>query len=62
MTRLIVRMNHDEWVALIEWAQKEYRDPRAQAALIIREVLLQKGLLNNETIHKEKINGTQTKE
>jgi len=60
MARLIIQMNTNEWEALVKLAQIEYRDPRAQAALIIREVLLQKGLLKNEIVHKENINGTQT--
>ena len=54
MTRLILQMNNDVWEALLEWSRREYRDPRAQAALIIRDALQKAGLLKPETETSEK--------
>jgi hypothetical protein len=45
MVRIIIDLSEVEKLALLKYAEKEYRDPRAQAALIIRENLEQHGLL-----------------
>lgn len=43
--RLPVLLDAKTLTALRVLAQKEYRDPRAQAAVIIREALVNRGLL-----------------
>jgi hypothetical protein len=45
MTRITVSLKEAEKTALLELANEELRDPRAQAALIIRTELERRGLL-----------------
>ena len=45
MTRMTVKIQSNECAALVALAQRELRDPRAQAALIIRNGLERMGLL-----------------
>ena len=45
MNRLNVYIQQDERVALLHLAQNERRDPRDQAALLIRQRLEQLGLM-----------------
>jgi hypothetical protein len=48
MTRLTVTLADQEKIALRTLAEKEFRDPRAQAALIIRQELERLGLLQGK--------------
>ena len=45
MTRITISLQDPEKTALRALAQKEFREPRAQAALIIRKELERLGLL-----------------
>lgn len=45
MTRITLTLNDFEKVALLALAEREYRDPRLQAALIIRKELEKQGLI-----------------
>lgn len=47
MARIMITMSKEEKEALILLSQKELRDPRSQAALIIRQHLQDIGLINN---------------
>ena len=45
MTRITITLSDEEKTALRSLSEKEFRDPRMQAAFIIRESLVQHGLL-----------------
>jgi hypothetical protein len=45
MARVIVTLKADELDALIELAERERRDPRSEAALLLREKLIECGCL-----------------
>jgi hypothetical protein len=45
MLRITITLNEQEKRALIALAEKEFRDPRSQAALIIRMELQRQGLI-----------------
>jgi hypothetical protein len=45
MTRITLTLRDDEKTALITLAAREFRDPRMQAALLIRRGLEQRGLI-----------------
>jgi hypothetical protein len=45
MPILQIALSHSEQTALSNLAEREYRDPRAQARLIIRRALRRRGLL-----------------
>ena len=45
MRRITVTLQQDEREALVKLAQRERRDPRAQAAVILRRELERRGLL-----------------
>jgi hypothetical protein len=45
MTRITVTLSQNERAALWELAQRERRDPRNQAALLLRRELERRGLL-----------------
>ena len=45
MNRITLTLNDEERTALIILAEKEFRDPRAQAALIIHKELERQGLI-----------------
>lgn len=45
MLRITITLNEQEKKALLVLAEKEFRDPRAQAALIIRMELQRQGLI-----------------
>lgn len=49
MSRIILTLNQDEREALGALAQRERRDPRAQAALLLREILIARGFLPAES-------------
>lgn len=46
MTRITISLRDQEKTALRALAEMEFRDPRAQAALIIRQELKRRGLLD----------------
>ena len=46
MTRITISLRDQEKTALRALAEKEFRDPRAQAALIIRQELERRGFLH----------------
>ena len=46
--KLVISLDGDERVALVRLAERERRDPRAQAALMIRRELERQGLLPSE--------------
>ena len=48
MARIFITLKPQERDALRTLAEREFRDPRAQAALIIREALEKRGLLPAE--------------
>lgn len=48
MTRITISLKETEKMALLELADKEFRDPRAQAALIIRTELERLGFLQTD--------------
>jgi len=48
MLRLFVPLRPEEHEALIRWASRERRDPRSQAALLLRRELERLGLLKPE--------------
>lgn len=50
MSRVTVTLNPDERSALIALAQRERRDPRDQAAIVIRRALESAGLLPAEDL------------
>lgn len=45
MIRVIINLHKSELKALVNLAEREYRDTRQQAALIIRQELARRGLL-----------------
>ena len=55
MARIMISLETKEKAALIELALQEYRDPRAQAALIIRRELERKNLLPSQLKDMERI-------
>lgn len=50
MARLTITLEVTEKSALIEYAEREFRDPRAQAAMIIREELQRRGFLSTKSL------------
>jgi hypothetical protein len=50
MARVVVTLEADEKNALYVLAERRFRDPRAQAALIIRSELERQGLLPSHRI------------
>jgi hypothetical protein len=48
MRRVSINLYEEEKQALIELAERERRDPRQQAAVIIRRELVRRGLLKAE--------------
>lgn len=52
MTRVMVRLDAQEQRALWHWAEIERRDPRAQAALLIRRALESAGYLKMDSLTK----------
>lgn len=48
MVRIVIPLQKDEGEALILFAAYEHRDPKVQAALIIRKELQRRGLLPPE--------------
>lgn len=59
MARVVVYLRDQEQSALYQLAIKEYRAPRAQAALIIRKELERLGLLEVESGFQEVGHGRQ---
>lgn len=45
MPRVVLTVSEDERRALVDLARSELRDPRAQAALLLRQSLIEIGLL-----------------
>lgn len=56
MVRLTVPLDKDEQLALIALSDNESRDPRRQAAVIIRKALEDVGLLKPKTLKREAAN------
>lgn len=54
MARLIIQLCEDDMKALRILAEKELRDPRSQALLLIRQSLQKSGILNLQNIPKGK--------
>ncbi len=50
MSRVMIPLEDDEREALLNLAQCEKRDPRQQAALLVRESLERRGLLASHII------------
>ena len=48
MNRIYIPVDQVTKAALIELAEKELRDPRYQAAVIIRDELIRRGFLSKE--------------
>ena len=46
MPKLVIFLNRKEEDALVKLAEREFRDPRSQAAYIIREALKNLGLIS----------------
>lgn len=53
MARMTIQLPIDERDALFQLARREYRNPREQAALIIRRELERRGLLPTEGVAAE---------
>lgn len=49
MTRITISVSEAERKALCTLAVNEFRDPRAQAALIVRQELIRRGLISEES-------------
>ena len=49
MTRITITLSDEEKAALRSLSEKEFRDPRMQAALIIRRELEKQGLVESES-------------
>lgn len=62
MARIIVTLKQHERDALFAVAERELRDPRAQAALMIRVELERLGLLSKKNQHSKKATSTDIKE
>ena len=50
MAKVIIHLRDHELTALNDLAQREYRTPKAQAALIIRRELQKLGIIPDETL------------
>jgi hypothetical protein len=48
MNKIFIRLDERTVQALVRLSRKEYRDPRAQAALIIQQDLERRGLLSED--------------
>ncbi len=48
MLRLVINLRPEEREALVRWAARQRRDPREQAALVLRRELERRGLLQSE--------------
>ncbi len=48
MSRIPILLDEETAAGLVALARQEYRDPRAQAALIIRQELERRGLLQSD--------------
>lgn len=59
MTRIMVTLRQDEREALRVLAERERRDPRDQAALLIRGELERRGLLLPDRQHNEQAQAGQ---
>lgn len=64
MARVVVLLEQDERDALCALAEREFRDPRAQAALIIRRELERAGLVRSkrERLRDEPSTESQTRD
>jgi hypothetical protein len=51
MAKIIILLGDLERDALYQLSKQEYRDPRAQAAIIIRDELIRRGLLTQESLN-----------
>ena len=56
MAQITIFLKTTEKAALRLLAEQEFRDPRAQAALIIRQELERRGLLSAQNDHQEEGN------
>lgn len=55
MRKVTITVDECERVALVQLAQRERRDPRDQAALIVRRELERLGLIEPEIKHADEI-------
>lgn len=62
MARITITLNSIERDALFAVADQELRNPRAQAALIIRTELERLGLLSKKRLHSNEATSTDIKE
>ena len=53
MARFTIRLDEDERAALVELARTERRDPRDQAALLVRDELTRRGILKFREGHPD---------
>ena len=53
MAKVIIYLRDQELNALNELAQREYRAPKAQAALIIRRELEKMGMISSEPFNQQ---------
>jgi hypothetical protein len=53
MNKLFVKLDENTSQALINLSREEYRDPHAQASMLIKESLERRGLLSNTTSHDQ---------
>lgn len=60
MTRITVTLKREERAALIQLAENERRDERAQAAWLIRQQLEKLGLLQSTLTTEKATNARQT--
>lgn len=57
--RISVPLTKAEALALVEWAKRERRHPREQAAFVLRRVLIKRGLLPSNDTSRDAPRGPQ---
>ena len=60
MVRITVCLQDDERIALLKLARKERREPRSQAAVLIRNELKRCGLLVDTAVAPQKFQSDET--
>jgi len=61
MSRLFVPLQRKEFEALFKLAENELRDPRQQAAVLVRQGLEQRGLLPKDPTISQALNSAKGK-
>jgi hypothetical protein len=51
--RITITLTQEEKDALLRLAEREFREPREQAALILRQSLILEGLIHPEEVNKD---------